>query len=382
MGINTPTPANLVNSFGAPSQMWSAAAGTAQSAQVASTGVPTGGTSTPVFAMGDLRLEYEFVGSNPIGLFLGTSITVGSNGTFGGLYGTVGMDNSWPNMVGLRVGHGISNGGIGGASLPTFTGTPATSNAWTRLLAAAGDGTTWPGGCTPDYAVLDLGVNDLLAIGTAPLATFKANMALIVASLNALGIFNIYVNTVPPSTMDGHTFGLYSSGNGSLSTALAVGANTTVNIANPLGGTATAPKVGSGGGYPGPAPGWSTFPFWVGTASMGNQEGPFPNTSAAYVATVLGLTNASFNLTSIHPIGDAVLSTAEGYRQLINQWIRAGVTGTSGTVDFSTASTTQNGLNENLNPKYYSIGNTGPHPNDPGMYEQWAQLFTMSLVGL
>jgi hypothetical protein len=328
------------------------------------------------------------VGSNPIGLYLGTSITNGTNGTFGGAFGTNGIDNGWPNMVGLRVGHAVSNDGIGGATLPTFTA-GAGSNAWTRVLDP--NGTTWPGGCTPDYAIIDIGVNDILLAATAGLAAYKASMATIISTLNALGIYNIYVNTVPPATMDGHAFSALSSSNGLLGTALTAGAGkTAVAVQNP-GGTAGPPLAGinstSGtpGSYPGPTAAWQGFSFWIGTAPLLNQEGPFACTAAAYGGSnpfALALTANAFTLANAHAVGDAVLGGSEGYRQLINQWIRAGVTGTSGTVDFSTVSTTQVGLTEQLNPKYYANNNNGPHPNDPGMYEAWAQLFTISLVGV
>ena len=63
---------------------WHAASnlGIAASGVAGAAGVPAvgGQTASPYQVPFDMRLEFEFVGSNPIGLWIGTSITNGTQG--------------------------------------------------------------------------------------------------------------------------------------------------------------------------------------------------------------------------------------------------------------------------------------------------------------
>jgi lysophospholipase L1-like esterase len=54
-------------------------------------------------------------------------------------------------------------------------------------------------GLTIDFAVIELGSND--ANGSVALGTYQANMAAIIANVRALGIRDIYVNTVTPRSL-------------------------------------------------------------------------------------------------------------------------------------------------------------------------------------
>ena len=246
---------NLFNQAVGPTSMWYASSGTAQSAQVGNTGVPTSGTATLQLSALDIRIEFEYIGNNPIGFYVGTSLTNGNMNGSVGPFGNWGMDERFPEMVGTRLGHGISNGGVGQATAATWNGTPATSRCWNRFFDPTYPTLVWPGGCTPDYAVIELGVNDS-ATGVT-LATFQANIATIVANLNSLGIYRIFICTVPP------TVNTAGSSSGPLNTAIAATAHTSVVMAASMSANG---QVVPNGGYPGLAALWpSTTGFWLGT---------------------------------------------------------------------------------------------------------------------
>ena len=381
---------------GAPSQVWQSAttSGTTPSNFVGNTGAPTGGSLLLNYGCLDIRIEWEYIGNNPIGLFIGTSLLGGYTqpGNSNVPYGNVGPDECWPNMVGARTGHAITNGGVGAALTATWDGTPSSSLCYQRFLDPTYPTLVWPGGCTPDYAVIELGIND--ALGGVTLATFQANIATIVANLNSLGIYRIFICTVPP------TVNTAGSSSGPLNTAIAATAHTSVVMAASMSANG---QVVPNGGYPGLAALWpSTTGFWLGTPEMGNLNGltsntvPYAITSASGgQSTALTLTVPSFTPTNAYEVGDPVLGAWEGYRRLYNRWLRQHVLGTMGTLDLAIISEGRFGnegyataLNNGTfyqggqgRPEWYGA-TAGPHPQDPSMYEAWAAAVTPQLIGI
>jgi hypothetical protein len=385
---------------------WSATSLVAQSAQVGNTGVPTGGTPSNNNWL-DVRIEYEFVGENPIGLYLGTSLTAGLM-TLGGVYvfGNAGSDESWPQAVGLRLGHGISTSGVPGAVTATFTqgggNVYSTNRAWSRFLDPTYPTLVWTGGCTPDYAVIDLGGNDANpAIGTVSLATFQANIAAIIAVLNALGIYRIFICTVPPLAPN------TGFNSGALYAAVAASATTTIDVMQPGHNAQAAPA----GGYPGAFGQWTaTYGFWLGLPQLGNLNGsssntaPYPLTSAAAGAAGNAfstiLTVPSFTPGVAHQIGDPVLGGSEGYRQLYNQWMRQHVLGTLGTFDMAKVAEAPYGTAFLQTAAIGDVPGAGTayaggqqdvrlygpapnsHPQDPSLYEAMAASVVPQLIGI
>jgi hypothetical protein len=129
------------------------------------------------------------------------------------------------------------------------------------------------------------------------------------------------------------------------------------------------------------------------------------NVTAAFTGgnTVLTFTSTTFG--QIHQTGDVVMNATEGLRQLYNKWLMQGVPGTVDTFDFNgwvmnpspvvqfsklsgtgAATWTAQGGGipgiEQVNPRWFSTGNTGPHPNDPSMYRAIADRLVPQLIGV
>jgi hypothetical protein len=278
-----------MNFSSSPGWTWHGATGAGCAAAAGNAAAPAGtGTASPYLSVLDIRLEYEFVGDNQIGFFVGTSITSGWIGTSGTAFGHMGPDNTWPHIAALRLGHHAINGGVGGATAANFTSTSAL--AWTRfdLGANVNSGVS----CVPDYAVIDLGVNDCFAgpvgFGAATtlcpdLATFQANIQTIIANLQTAGITRIYICTQPPG-VNVPPFAATCYQAGSLGTAVAAGALGTVNLTD----SATS-QAGPGGGNPG------LGSYWFAAA----MQTTVANCTAASSTTVT--TTANFTTANISP---------------------------------------------------------------------------------
>jgi hypothetical protein len=380
-----------------PSLMWQSATGTAVSANVGVTANGSiGGTPETGWGALDIRIEWEYIGNNPIGFFVGTSQEAGSINGGAGPWGNVGPDERWPEMAGLRLGHAVINGGIPGATAATWAGTPSSSLCYQRFFDTTYPTLTWPGGCTPDYAVISLGINDAYTLVT--LATFQTNIAAIVANLNSLGIYKIFICTVAPGAA---TAG-FSSGALQAARTHAGSPYTTVVL---LGDVNNAAQVLPNTGYPGPATLWtSTTGFWLGIPELGTLNGitsntvPYALTSAAGAVTGnLTLTVPSFTVPSgfDSQVGDPCLGGNEGYRKLYNHWLRQHVLGTVGTLDLSTISegagyisqyasalnTSDNYQGGRVKAEWYGA-TSGLHPADPSMYEAWANAISPQLIGI
>jgi hypothetical protein len=180
-----------------------------------------------------MRLEFEFVGSNPIGLWIGTSITNGTQGQeqtgLGTAYGPMGADSTYAQIAANRLGHLAIDNGIGGGHATMFNAASYPSSVvWTRLL----DPNTGNilGSTIPDYAVIDLCIKD--AVQTGSLATFQAQYQQIIATLKSIGITGIICLTGPMGQYAAGGLALPTFMNGQLQTTItASGSLTSIVVA-------------------------------------------------------------------------------------------------------------------------------------------------------
>ena len=383
-----------VNIAGAPGWSWHGTTGTGCAAAAGNAAVPGVGTQTAYFLPFDIRMEFEFVGSNQIGLFIGDSLTNGYIANPTGV-GKMGPDSTWPQMAANRMGALAINAGVNGSTTSGWTS--STSTAWTRFDLST---------CVPDFAVVSLGINQLNSGQYLP--NYQADILTIVSNLQTLGIKRIYLTTTPPYT------GLAGSNKqaiqaGILKATINAGSLGTVTIVGPVTGT-TAQGGPPGAGNPGNPTDWyqsggnftvasctntnlsptlttsnnfltaSTYGVQVGSIVTGtgipagtyvksvdsatqitlsqnctggsgvtitfNQnllwfemptsgvmEGPFAITAASGTST-LSLT-VSGTTSNTHFLGCPVFVGAEGFRQKINDWILNGVPGVHGAIDFA-----------------------------------------------
>lgn len=143
----------------------------------------------------DLRIEYEYSGTNEIGFFPGDSITAGYLNTISGSVasGHMGTDNTYPQQAALRLGHHAMNAGVGGATTTQFSGTPSTTLAWSRFFSPESGYTAFAS--TPDYMMVAIALNNSADTGSNPLAFYQAGMRSILANATALGIPRAYAGT-------------------------------------------------------------------------------------------------------------------------------------------------------------------------------------------
>lgn len=148
-----------------------------------------GGTGLNNFVVLDWRIEYEFVGSAPIGVFIGDSITAGwtSDTSTPASKIVSGWDphQSWPGAAGIRNGYAWHNMGVGSTTGAQWSS--GTGWRWDRVDFAT---------TVPDFAVISLGTNDAAA-GTAA-ATVQGYIAAMVAAMRARGINEVYLGTITP----------------------------------------------------------------------------------------------------------------------------------------------------------------------------------------
>lgn len=148
-----------------------------------------GGVGLNNFVVLDWRIEYEFVGDTPVGVFIGDSITAGwtSDTSTPASKIVSGFDphQSWVGNAGIRDGFAWANMGVG-----STTGAQWSSGAgwrWDRIDFATS---------VPDFAVISLGTNDVAA-GTA-VATIQGYLQAMIAAMRARGIGEVYLGTIVP----------------------------------------------------------------------------------------------------------------------------------------------------------------------------------------
>ncbi len=432
-----------------PGWSWHGTTGTGCATAASAAAVPGVGTQTAYYLPFDVRMEFEFVGSNQIGLFVGDSLTGGYIANLAGV-GRMGQDSTWPQMAANRMGALALNAGVNGAT----TGNWAQSGArmWSRFDLST---------CAPDFAVIGLGTNDM-ALAPVP-SVFRANILAIISNLQSLGIKKIYLVTTPP--FPGAAFYRQAIQAGILKATLAAGALGSVTIVGPVT-TTTAQGGVPGGGNPGATTDWyqsgtsfsvtsctttnnspvvtttnnfltaNTIGVYVGSyvsgtgipagtqvksvdsagqitlsnnctasgtvtlsfncntcyfelPSSGLMEGPFPITAASGTTT-LTLT-VSGTLANGHVLGSPVFVGAEGFRQIINDWMLQGVPGTIATVDLADPATAPGipAVPGAANPqvpisqqnwRFYPTAYNA-HPQTPALYGRWAQEFASSVSG-
>lgn len=362
-----------------------------------------GTTAQPYTQYMDVRLEYEFNATNEIGFFIGDSITSGWLNTITGLgttgIGHMGPDNTWPSMAGLRLGHHPMNAGIGAAMLSNVTGKgPFVTNlsqwAWARFLTPVGD----PLGsgifaCTPDYAVVQLGVNDAADSTGITLSNYQAAWFTLVGILQGLGIQRIYAVTSSPG---------YNVSVGAGIVAFQAG-NLMANPASPITGfsIATLPYAGfggtgiyftgpgAGGGQPGPANAWFQATGGPWRCYLGT-----PNAGFAGPYTISGITSGGGGTWPLvmtisgspanpggYTYGSPLLTGSEWNRQTFNKWLRTNPPGVQAVIDFDAAVTTPLFYPSCTLRTEYGNNDGDVHPTGPGMYQQNASQFVNGIVG-
>lgn len=148
-----------------------------------------GGTGLNNFVVLDSRIEYEFLGTAPVGVMIGDSITSGwtsdTSTPASKLISGFDPHHSWPGAAGLRNGFAWHNMGVGSS-----TGAQWSSGVgwrWDRVDFATS---------VPDFAIIALGTNDVAA-GTA-LATIQGYIHAMVTAMRTRGINEVYLGTITP----------------------------------------------------------------------------------------------------------------------------------------------------------------------------------------
>ena len=276
-----------------------------------------GTTPQPYVQYLDLRMEYEFAGTNEIGLFIGDSITSGWLNTASGSVaaGHMGPDNTWPHQAALRLGHHDMNAGVGGGQCSTFTAaTPATNLAWSRFLAPESGNTVFAS--APDYCNVALGLNDSLDTGAGTnLANFQSRFRTIGGLLTALGVTRVYASTATPgytgptgaSTPSWQAGQLLQQLAGGFSlvtvgTAAPAPLPLTITAATNASTTITATVLGTGGIFPGQI-----------IMVQGASGGTWANIIGKWVVTAVTATTVQF-VVSVAPTGSYTASTGTLYQ--------------------------------------------------------------------
>src|ERR1035437_2862149 len=143
--------------------------------------------------------------------------------------GPMGADSTYAQIAANRLGHLAIDNGIGGGHATMFNAASYPSSVvWTRLL----DPNTGNilGSTIPDYAVIDLCIND--AVQTGSLATFQAQYQQIIATLKSIVITGIICLTGPMGQYAAGGLALPTFMNGQLQTTIiASGSLTSIVVA-------------------------------------------------------------------------------------------------------------------------------------------------------
>lgn len=378
LSVGFTCPGVQVNNTQSPGWSW---VGTGSAAAAGAAAAP-GTAAQPYKQYLDIRVEYQYVGTNQLGLFVGQSITAGWLNTISGSVATghMGPDSTWPALAGLALSHSAMNAGVPQATSASWNVAPGPANLlWARLLSPESGYTAFA--TVPDYAVIDLGVNDssdTVARAGANLSLFQANFLAVVAKLQALGITRIYATTATP----GYTVSVLASlpawQAGGVQTALA-GATTSIVVKFTAGPGPNGGQPGAGGAWWAAANGpWRIF--------VGSPQNPVVNGGPITPTGVAGgsganltLTIPSTNLTAA--VGVPVLTASEYYRQAINLWLRSVPPGVAGVIDFDADVTTQTYYPSAIGrPEFYN--NAGDvHPTGIAMYNLMASRFQAFTAG-
>ena len=232
----------------------------------------------------DVRVEYEFEGTNPIVMHVTDSLGVGyGDGTQG--YSSPGIASlpyeAPPVAAGLMGNYCVVNLGVGSATTGTFIS--PTAYGWTRADMAT---------TVPDAAVVQLGTNSL----GAAYSTNAINLNTHFETIRALGIKKIYIVTLTPRGLTANA--------GTLGADAAAGATSITSSFNPGN---VAILIGSGMNQE------------QVTVSASSGTGP-------YTLTVSALANA-------HTSGENIVSGNELNRRRLNTWIRNVPYGITGVID-------------------------------------------------
>jgi hypothetical protein len=241
---------NTVNTDSGPGFVWHGVTSTGCAAAAGNAAAPGVGAAVYGQTVFDIRMEYEYVGDNPIGLVLGTSLSAGYLGSGAATWlsaplGAMGTMARWPELLGNRLGHQIINGGVPGAGAnTTFINTA--NLPWSRfdLGPSINSGVS----CTPDYAIIEVtGINDLT---NSTVAHVQASIATLVSNCQTAGINRVYVCTIPPGYSSALSY-LQGSTAAVLKTTISAGSLSTVSGVGPVltttaqsGPTQTPGKLG------------------------------------------------------------------------------------------------------------------------------------------
>ena len=371
-----------VNNSLTPGWSW---VGTGSAAAALAAAAP-GTTAQPYSQYLDVRMEYEFAGTNEVGLFIGNSLTSGWLNTITGSSGQghMGTDNTWPQQAALRLGHHAMNGGIGAAGLATGPAPFASvaNLAFTRFFAPESGSTAFAS--LPDYAVIDNVVID--ATAQVSLGTYQAAMLSLIARLRTLGIPRIYVATQSTSYTVSIFNATASAMTGRLSTALPLGAFTQIQINAPQSlAIPQQPGFGYNYGPPGTPNNWYNGSGGPYTCYVGTPEsaalGPFTITAAAAAAGVLTLTASGTIVGALQQVGTPVMTGIEYVRHQMNTWIRSLPPGVQSVIDFDADITSQFYYPTcQQRPEYFD--NSGDvHPKTAAMYSLMASRFANGILG-
>ncbi len=155
--------------------------GATSAAQAAEEKAPST-TGPALLTIMDVRLEVQWAGR--YGIAIGDSITDSGPGTDGGPF----PYETWPGVLGLNLGYPVADMGVQGSTAANWIIT--TNELWTRMSSIAA-------GHTPDFAVVSLGFNDIVA--GELLATIEGNIETIMNYLKTtLKIPRVYLGTVTP----------------------------------------------------------------------------------------------------------------------------------------------------------------------------------------
>lgn len=257
------------------------------SAQTVTGGIPSLLTAT-VF---DIWIEYEFVGTQPIGFALGDSLT---SGYTSGSVDTTGvpLPASWPHAYGLLSGTPMINAGSSGlGAAGAISGTNGLYTKW-------GFGTDLT---VPDFAIVWLGLND--AVGQQPVSSVSGYYGSIVTNLRALGIARIYLGLLPPF---GVSFGFV---HGRLLASV------------PAGATSLLTSVAFAGSA------FLVLDYGLGTREQKQVEAGGSTGTGPYVTPIAATTSA-------HSAGAQVWATKEAVRRDFNAFLRTLPNGIQGVIDF------------------------------------------------
>lgn len=366
-----------INYSGTPGLCWHGASGSGFAAAAGGATYPGGAFNSNPYAATpmDIRIEYEYSGYQQIGLYLGTSITNGYDSVWSAAFtkwrAFNGPMNRFPDMACQRMGHCALNAGLGGASTDTYTN--FTSQAWKRLFSPESNFTTMA--CTPDYAVIELGINDGVLLTT--LATFQANIMSITNYLgNTLGIQRVYVTTATPGLLLNV---VAPTPVGGILAASTIAGATSFTMASPNTNVPVGGAGGFYGGWPGIPAMWYngvSVPVYIDDPASGWGEA-LTCSAAAGTTTITLTTSAAANA---HSKGAPIYGGAEALRQQYNVWFRSGVPNTVATIDMSSISSEPTPPYKQLSSYYPNIPDN--HPTTLALYYNMAEQITTSILGI